>query len=208
MGTLKRVVLGIARDDNSRGGLVYLHESLHVGDVIKVVCQWPSSQATQNDDSDEKDYIKHTGYMKHVYIVGGIGVTAFLRCICRRDSSDNLEVHYAVRSKKDGAYLDRPAGSKTTLYAKEEGQRLNFQDTMPKPTEDILNTSIYCCGPSSLLTECPQLTRALGYPDSRTYFEEFGGTSSSFGTGGPFEAEIKNTQQVLQSPARCPCWTS
>ncbi|KAK8060768.1 PK beta-barrel-protein domain-containing protein-like protein [Apiospora saccharicola] len=59
---------------------------------------------------------------------------------------------------------------------------------VPTTTEDIRSTSIYCCGPSSLLAECRQLTQDLGYPRSRTYFEEFGGASSTAGTGDPFES--------------------
>ncbi|KAK7957855.1 pyruvate kinase-like protein [Apiospora saccharicola] len=71
---------------------------------------------------------------------------------------------------------------------------------VPTTTEDIRSTSIYCCGPSSLLAECRQLTQDLGYPRSRTYFEEFGGASSTAGTGDPFEVVIKNTQQILKVP--------
>ncbi|KAK7926681.1 pyruvate kinase-like protein [Apiospora marii] len=199
-GNLRRFELGVARDDNSRGGSVYLHDSLHVGDIVKVANGHQAKLPSEDDVTDGKDCIKHSRDMKHVYIVGGIGITAFLLSICQRSSSDNFVVHYAVRSKKDAAYLDRLPESKTTLYAKDKGQRLNLPNIIPKTTEDILNTSIYCCGPSSLLTECRQLTQDLGYPRSRTYFEEFGGASSTFGTGNPFEVEVKSTHQILQVP--------
>ncbi|KAK8128890.1 PK beta-barrel-protein domain-containing protein-like protein [Apiospora sp. TS-2023a] len=199
-GSLKRFELGVARDDNSRGGSVYLHDSLNVGNIIKVANGHQAKLPSEDNDAEGKDCIKLSGEMKHIYIVGGIGVTAFLRSISQRDPSDNFEVHYAVRSKNDAAYLDRLPKSKTTLYAKDEGQQLNLKTIVPPTVEDIHNTSIYCCGPSSLLAECRQLTQALGYPRSRTYFEEFGGSSLTAGTGDPFEVEIKSTQQILQVP--------
>lgn len=43
-GDMKRFELGIARDDNSRGGSVYLHDSMVVGDTLKVAKGHASSK--------------------------------------------------------------------------------------------------------------------------------------------------------------------
>ena len=72
-------------------------------------------------------------------------------------------MHYAVRSRKDAAYLDRLPESKTTLYAKRDGNRPSLASIIPAADAEP-RASVYCCGPSSLLVECRRLTEDLGYP--------------------------------------------
>ncbi|KAI6775256.1 hypothetical protein HG530_002014 [Fusarium avenaceum] len=193
-GSTNRFELGIARDDNSRGGSVYLHDQLHVGEVIKVA---PGRSTTVQQSQDADDQV-----FKHIFIIGGIGVTAFLGEIERlvRESAD-VEVHYAVRSQKEAAYLDRLPLDKTSIYAKDQGQRLNPDQVIPTPhLEDGIKPVIYCCGPTSLMNACRTLTTTLHYPQTSVHFEEFGDATT--GTGNPFEVEIKSTGKILQVPEK------
>ncbi|KAM0334610.1 hypothetical protein ACHAPQ_005053 [Fusarium lateritium] len=193
-GTTNRFELGIARDDNSRGGSVYLHEQLRVGDVIKVA-PGRSTTVQQNQDVDGQAF-------KHIFIIGGIGITAFLGEIERLSrETTQVEVHYAVRSQKEAAYLDRLPLDKTNIYAKDQGQRLNLAKVIPTPhSKDETKPMIYCCGPTSLMAACRTLTTVLNYPKTSVHFEEFGDATT--GTGNPFEAEIKSTGQILQVPEK------
>ncbi|KAI0475542.1 PK beta-barrel-protein domain-containing protein-like protein [Xylariaceae sp. FL0804] len=191
-GDLKTFELGIARDDNSRGGSIYLHDSFHVGDAVEVAKGHASpikvGTALQKNPK------------KHIFIIGGVGVTAFLKEIkALAQQSQSYEVHYAVRSREDAAYLSQLPPAATTVYAKAEGQRLDVAGIVP-PSSDSADpdTVIYCCGPTSLLEACRSWTRKQGYPPSHVHFEEFGGAAT--GTGDPFEAEVKSTGQVLQVP--------
>ncbi|KAG4258683.1 hypothetical protein FPRO03_03637 [Fusarium proliferatum] len=191
-GTTNRFELGIARDDNSRGGSIYLHDNLNVGDIIKVA---PGHNATLTQNEKVE-----TNVSKHIFIIGGIGVTAFLGEIEKLSrESVEVEVHYAVRSRKDAAYLSRLPLDKTTIYAKDQGQRLILSQVIPEPTDDKGHRPVvYCCGPTTLMNACRNLTTDLGYPKANVHFEEFGDATT--GTGEPFEVEIKSTGQTVQVP--------
>ncbi|KAI0007143.1 PK beta-barrel-protein domain-containing protein-like protein [Xylariaceae sp. FL0662B] len=187
-GDMNSFELGIAKDDHSRGGSIYLHDNLNVGDVVEVAKGHTVSR--KGDDQS-------IGVKRHIFILGGIGVTAFMSELkALEKTSAEVEIHYAVRSRDEAAYLDLLPPGKTTIYAKSEGRRLNVIDLIPPPKS--LETMIYCCGPTSLLEACRVQTKKLGYPSSQVHFEEFGGAAT--GTGDPFEAEIKATGQVLQVP--------
>ncbi|KAK9777579.1 putative Pyruvate kinase-like protein [Seiridium cardinale] len=191
-GNMRRFELGIARDDKSRGGSMYLHDQLQVGDVVKVAKGHDGPPTTSN-------CIDNLQSKKHIFVIGGIGVTAFLRDVASlSQTAADFEVHYAVRSRRDAAYLEYLPSNNTTVYAKDEGARLDLKSIVPVPVDGNYSAMIYCCGPSSLLDTCQSLTRKLRYPRSNVHFEEFGGAET--GTGNPFEAEIKSTGQVLQVP--------
>ncbi|KAI1352065.1 PK beta-barrel-protein domain-containing protein-like protein [Xylaria sp. FL0043] len=192
-GDMRRFELGIARDDNSRGGSVFLHDAMSVGDKLKAV---KGHTAATKADTDQYLHAK-----KQVFILGGIGVTAFLgeiRTLLKQ--CVQLEIHYAVRSPADAAYLDKLPSAHTTVYAKSEGRRLSLRSIIPPPDDMVdPHVMLYCCGPTALLEETRNITTELGYPRSHVHFEEFGGAAT--GTGDPFEVEIKTTGKVLQVPA-------
>ena len=191
-GDMRQFELGVARDDRSRGGSSYLHDQLNVGDVVRVA-KGHGNQQTSGADRD-------CGRSRSIYIVGGIGITAFIRELRTfRPEQQDWELHYAVRSRRDAAYLDTLPRDKTTVYARDEGQRLQLQDVIPDlGLGDTGGTRVYCCGPATLLGACRDLTAKLNYPPSHVHLEEFGGAAT--GTGDPFEAQIKSTGQVMEVP--------
>ncbi|KAH8668421.1 pyruvate kinase-like protein [Xylariales sp. PMI_506] len=193
-GDMRRFELGIARDDQSRGGSIYMHEKVQVGDVLQV------AKGTNANNKPETYSLDKARAMKHIFIIGGIGVTAFLSEIkSLSQASADIEIHYAVRSRKEAAYIDHLPAQHTTIYAKDEGKRLELHRIVPNPIGESGHENwIYCCGPASLLGACQALTRKNRYPRSQVHFEEFGGAAT--GTGNPFEAEIRSTGQVLQVP--------
>lgn len=72
-GDLNAFTLGVALDDNSRGGSEYLHKRLQVGDEITM---FPGSNLKPSAHDEIRD---QSGSITHgLVIVGGIGVTAFL----------------------------------------------------------------------------------------------------------------------------------
>ncbi|KAI0412709.1 pyruvate kinase-like protein [Xylaria grammica] len=190
-GDMKRFELGIARDDNSRGGSVYLHDNFAIGDKLNVV----KGHTTANkQDADQLPHAK-----KHIFILGGIGVTAFLGEIRTLvEQCVQFEIHYAVRSPSDTAYLDQLPRTHTTVYAKTEGQRLRVGNIIPPLNNADPPSVVYCCGPTSMIEETRNITKELGYPPSHVHFEEFGGATA--GTGDPFEVEVETTGKVLQVP--------
>ncbi|EKJ67845.1 hypothetical protein FPSE_11993 [Fusarium pseudograminearum CS3096] len=192
-GTKNRFELGISRDDNSRGGSVYLHDNLKVGDVIKIA-SGRNASTTQQDKSSAPQAVKH------IFVIGGIGVTAFLTEIEKLSSGEaDVQVHYAVRSHKDAAYMERLPLDKTNIYAKDQDRRLNLSQIIPKLVDENKPTTVvYCCGPTSLMNACRTITTTLNYPKANIHFEEFGDATT--GTGEPFEVEIKSTGKTIQVP--------
>ncbi|KAI0206832.1 pyruvate kinase-like protein [Astrocystis sublimbata] len=191
-GDMKSFELGVARDDNSRGGSAYLHDNLAVGDTLQVA---RGHTAANNWAVEQELHAK-----RHVFIIGGVGVTAFMGEIrTLATQCAQFEIHYAVRSRADAAFLNQLPKMQTCVYAKNEGARLNVKEVVPL-LEDTASPDvvIYCCGPSGLIEETRNITRELGYPRSHTYFEEFGGGAT--GTGDPFEVEVESTGKVLQVP--------
>lgn len=191
-GNVRRFELGVAKNDESRGGSAYLHGHLCLGDIVKVA----KGHEMKPVRSDCIDDIKSK---KHIFIIGGIGVTAYLQEIAKLCTMQiECEIHYAVRSSTEAAYLDRLPRGYTTVYAKDKGQRLDLGRIVPTPQDGVYGATIYCCGPPAMLEACQDLTKKLRYPRSQVYLEEFGGATT--GTGDPFEVEIKSTGQVLQVP--------
>ncbi|KAI1771019.1 PK beta-barrel-protein domain-containing protein-like protein [Hypoxylon cercidicola] len=195
-GDMRCFELGIAKDDNSRGGSLFLHDNLKIGDAVEVAKGHNASIPIPNGSQGD-------GSTRHIFIIGGIGITAFIGEIkTLQKKTANLEIHYAARSREEAAYLDHLPAKNTTIYLKNEGRRLDVESIIPSPEDcrDNSKTLVYCCGPLSLLAACRELTTKLGFPRSQTHFEEFG--SATTGTGDPFEAEIKATGEVLQVPQK------
>ena len=192
-GNMRCFELGVARDDNSRGGSRFLHDELNVGDTLKVA--QGSSRPSRSTEAARRSRTD-----KNIFVLGGIGVTAFIGEIrlLERASAD-LEVYYAVRSREEAAYLDHLPTERTTIYSRSDGHRLDTETVIP-PLDHPHNPeiTIYCCGPTSLMDACREKCQRLGYPRSHTHFEDFGGAST--GTGDPFEVEIKSTGKILSVP--------
>ncbi|KAK3902997.1 pyruvate kinase-like protein [Staphylotrichum tortipilum] len=168
--------LGVALDEHSRGGSRYLHESVQVGDAVQVgaiTAVVPFAGAASN----------------HVFVAGGIGITAFLALAeFYRSIHYSVTLHYAVRSADDVPFQERLAalGSDVViLYDRAAGQRLDIRGIV----EDMpWNTQLYFCGPWRLMDEAARVTREHGIPDKELHFEAFSADVS----GDPFEAVVAN----------------
>ncbi|RTE78467.1 hypothetical protein BHE90_007061 [Fusarium euwallaceae] len=191
-GDLGKFELGIARADNSRGGSHFLHREAKVGDVFEVA----SGKASPKLDSK-----RDPRPTNHIFVIGGIGITAFMLTIkSLLDASASLEIHYAVRSRRDAAYLDQLPIHCTAVYAKDEARRLNLDTIIPPWNESDSPVKIYSCGPSSLLKALKNCTTAMGYPSTALHFESFEGPEE--GPMEPFEVQLKSTKQILPVPAK------
>ncbi|WPG97241.1 protein yiim [Acrodontium crateriforme] len=190
-GNLNTFSLGVALDDNSRGGSAYLHQCMEIGDTIKM-----SPGSSPKAVEDEEKCIQEASIAHRIVIIGGIGITAFVSLMTRWEAEGACyEVHYAVRSIEDAAYLDLLPNDKTTVYAKSRNERLQVGDVIPSARNGKYDTKIYCCGPSSLMNACQQQADKFEYPDHLLHFESFGDqilTGSR--RGEPFEVVVKDAE--------------
>ncbi|KAH8888049.1 PK beta-barrel-protein domain-containing protein-like protein [Thozetella sp. PMI_491] len=189
-GDKKEFELGIALDRHSRGGSRFLHESLEEGELVSIAF---GKNATTKDESGGSRNIGH-----RVFIVGGIGITAFISEIKRLEvGAESFEIHFACSSMDDVAYAELLPKAQTTYYAKNRGERLKVEDifSASKLTNDF-ETEILCCGPPGLIDACQARAASVGYPDHLQHYESFGGDLS----GDAFEIEIASSGRNLEVP--------
>ncbi|KAM3423479.1 hypothetical protein BST61_g907 [Cercospora zeina] len=196
-GDMKTFSLGVALDDNSRGGSVYLHQQLRVGDEVEMV-PGDSPRAV----SDEKACEANQSIDHRLVIIGGIGVTAFLPKIKSwHQQGVPLTIHYAVRSHEDAAYANDLPAQSTTIYSKTQNERLEVENLIPPPSS---RTKLYCCGPDRLMKACKQLTERLGYPDHMVHFADFTAPRGD-DLGEPFLVDVDepdtNRKETLEVPS-------
>jgi MOSC domain-containing protein YiiM/ferredoxin-NADP reductase len=170
-----RLQLGIALEEQSRGGSKYLHESVQVGDVIQV------GRITS-------DINQATMASNHLFIAGGIGITAFLEFITGlRSINYNCQLHYAIRSSDDVPFKDRldSLGDVVVYYDKSQNERIDIKDLVKNMP---WNTHLYVCGPNRMMEAAKAAVEEHGISGDDVHFEAFGADVS----GDPFEVEISN----------------
>jgi ferredoxin-NADP reductase len=198
---MNEFVLGVSLDDNSRGGSRYLHDELRIGHTI-IMTPGYQPKAVEDDEVCVAERCAD----KYTAIIGGIGVTAFLPLIkLWQETNAPFEIHYAIRSPEEAAFLDILPQENTTIYAKSRNERLKMYDIIDSPSADgKFRTRIFCCGPSRLMEACRQTTRELGYPDHMLHFEDFGGNTGA-SLGEPFEVEVREEdtgrKELLEVPS-------
>lgn len=187
-GDLNKFCLGVALDDHSRGGSAYIHERLALGDQIRMA-PGSSPRILENETKSGQHWVEN-----RVVIIGGIGVTAFLPAIDQWESEGlPYDIHYAVRSSQDAAFVDRMLPKHLVLYAKSQKQRLNVDNVIPPPAADGRYTAmIYSCGPPRLMDAVRKRVASLGYPAHLLHFESFG-VGGVGPMGVPFNVRVNDT---------------
>lgn len=172
-GTNEQFELGIARDENSRGGSTYIHDTLKVGDIISVGTFTPSVP-------------KVGSASHHIIIVGGIGITAFLMLMqIFHEINYNFELHYAVRSADEVAFrkLLDPMWERVKIYDRSKGERMDIPSIIKNRK---WNSQVYVCGPQRMNDEVTLVAKGQGMDESEVHSEAFSAVTS----GDPFTAEV------------------
>ena len=180
-GNTNRIELGIALEDESRGGSRYIHQDLKEGDTIqvgKITESVPISGSSSN----------------HIFIAGGIGITAFLFHIDVYEQINfNYELHYAVRSAEDVPYKDLLAkmGANVRIYDGSKGERMNI----PRILETRKwNSFAYVCGPQRMIDDSVRAAKSCGMSSDEIHYEAFQMATS----GDPFTVELAKSKQKLE----------
>jgi dimethylamine monooxygenase subunit B len=130
--------IAVRRAPDSRGGSLYMW-SLKPGARIEV--SGPASLF-------EIDWTRNS----YCLIAGGIGITPIIGIagmLKRRNAA--MELHYAVKSRRDAAFLDELSGllgDRLIIHASDEGNRIDLDDTFGRLPPDA---SAILCGPMRLL---------------------------------------------------------
>lgn len=175
--------IAIRRDDDGRGGSVLFHEELEVGDLLFV--SYPQSGMRIDRTASH-----------HVFVAGGIGVTAILGLLEGLPPGASSEIRYCVRHREHAAYLDvlQASGAEVILHESAAGGRLDVPALTAGLADDA---TVYCCGPEALMAEMAEAASRL-HPD-RVRCESFTGRVSAPGDrlGDSFEARLMLSEQVI-----------
>jgi ferredoxin-NADP reductase len=179
-GDTHRIELGIALEEESRGGSRYLHQNVKQGDNIlvgKITESVPIKEQASN----------------HIFIAGGIGITAFfMHCNIYNQINFNYELHYAVRSSEDLPFNDllNKMGSRLFIYDKSKGQRMDIPAILHNRK---WNSFVYACGPQRMIDDLVRSSNACGMTHDDIHYEAFQIATS----GDPFEVELAKSNKTL-----------
>ena len=123
-------------------------------------------------------------------VAGGIGITPIVgaaQALARRDA--DVTLHYAVRSRRDAAYLDgleALLGDRLTVHAADEGHRLDLGAVFAALPLDAMTLF---CGPMRMLDAARHAWQAAGRPITDLRYETFG--SSGLLPTEPFRVRLQ-----------------
>jgi ferredoxin-NADP reductase len=174
--------ISVRRDDAGRGGSLFMHTSVKVGDEMVI------SNPVNLFSLDLRA-------KKHLMIAGGIGITPFMAQIKQLDRAHgNWELHYACRSADLGAYVDYLTSSHpndVSVYLGDLEQRIELESLLDGQP---LGTHIYVCGPNRMIDSVRAKAAELGWPRESVHYEEFLAPQP----GKPFEVKLAVSNRVIQ----------
>ncbi|MDG1008607.1 MAG: PDR/VanB family oxidoreductase [Amylibacter sp.] len=174
--------ISVRRDDEGRGGSLYLHKNIKVGDEITI------SNPVNLFSLDLRA-------RKHLMIAGGIGITPFLAQIKQLDRAhENWELHYSCRSKALGSYVNYLTSTHPNdvhVYYDDNEQIIDFDNLLDGQP---LGTHIYVCGPKGMIDWVRGKAADMGWPREAIHYEEFLAPQP----GKPFEVKLAVSNKVIQ----------
>jgi ferredoxin-NADP reductase/predicted pyridoxine 5'-phosphate oxidase superfamily flavin-nucleotide-binding protein len=159
--------IAVLRDDDGNGGSSAVHTDFQLG--MELRCGQPTN-----------DFNLHGDEHPAVLIAGGIGITPIKAMVLElRARGQKVELHYAVRSRNEAAYLaelHEVLGSGLHVYPADERQRLNVTLAISSAAASAV---FYTCGPQRLIDAVRAAASAAGVDESRVRFERFSSTPTS-----------------------------
>lgn len=183
-----RYAIAVSRDAQGRGGSVWMHDVLRVGDRLQI--------APPVNDFELDETADHS-----LLIAGGIGITPILAMAERLQAlGRRWSLHYSARSDTTMAFVDRlrrlqrPAGE-VTLY----------QGTAPAQRPDLARliasappgAHCYCCGPAGMIDDF--IAACAGRPAHQVHYERFA-ASRPVAVSGGFDVLLHRSGRRLAVP--------
>ena len=173
--------ISVRRDDEGRGGSLYMHNKLRVGDEMII------SNPVNLFSLDLRA-------KKQLFIAGGIGITPFMAQIKQMERlGGHWELHYTCRSKALGSYVDDLTSqhpNEVYVYYDDHEQRINLAALLDGQP---IGTHIYVCGPKGMIDWVRSSAATLGWPRESIHYEEF----LSPQPGKPFEVKLAVSNIII-----------
>ena len=173
--------ISVRRDDQGRGGSLFMHNKLAVGDSI--VISFPVNL-----------FALDLRAKKHLMLAGGIGITPFMAQTAQLSASgSNFELHYSFRSEALATYANELHNSydhRVHLYCDDNEQYIDLPSLL---SGQSLGTHIYVCGPKGMIDAVYAQAKSVGWPEQAIHFEEF----ITPPTGKPFKVKLTRSDKVI-----------
>ncbi|MEK9801899.1 MAG: PDR/VanB family oxidoreductase [Curvibacter sp.] len=195
-GESQRYVVAVLKDRKSRGGSLYVHEQLRVGQVISI-------SAPRNNFRLDEDACQN------VLLAGGIGITP-LYAMLKRLSALGRRTHliYCARSRSDAAFVediqalvsDSCDGALSSNFHFDE-ERGVAPDLVGLLGGFSPETHFYCCGPGPMLEAYESACEKLGY--TNVHVERFAAKpalTNQVADPVGYTVELKKSGKTVQVP--------
>jgi ferredoxin-NADP reductase len=185
-----RYVIAVSRDRNSRGGSSYMHDSVRVGQALRV-------------STPRNNFPLHETAKRTLLIAGGIGITPLWSMVQRLGTlGADWALCYAARSRSAAAFLDAMVALGPVAMNR---IRLHFDDEAdgrPLDLAKVLDVSpevhVYCCGPLPMLRAFE--VASASRPSSTVHSEYFSAPEAA--AEGGFIVRLARNGSVIRIPDR------
>ena len=179
-------LVGIKLDAASRGGSRFMHEQARVGALFQV--GGPRNHFPLAEDAPHS-----------VLIAGGIGVTPIFCMAQWLDAAGAaFELHYAVRSRADAAFLDRLERMAPRVRLHVDAEAEGVLDVAGLVAAARPDAHLYCCGPGPMMQAFE--AAAAGRPPDRVHVEYFAGPAPAPIEGGFVVALARSGREFVVAP--------
>ncbi|MFE9399319.1 PDR/VanB family oxidoreductase [Streptomyces flavidovirens] len=157
-GATSLLQVAVLREPESRGGSLYVHDTLEEGDTVRV--------------RGPRNHFPFVDSPRYLFIAGGIGITPVLPMIAaaERQGAD-WRLVYGGRSRATMAFAGQLAKDhphRVALRPQDETGLLDLDGLLGSPSPGTL---IYCCGPEPLLNAVER--RCASWPEGTLHIERF-----------------------------------
>lgn len=180
----RRYRIAVAREQDGRGGSRWMHENVHVGDLIEVSA--PRSNFALEPDAAHS-----------VFVAGGIGITPLYAMLQRLEARGaSWELHYSTRAPVSTTFLrelsQRFSFGTVTFYHPAAGSgRIDLDALVHRSPA---GSHFYCCGPAGMIEAF--LAAASGLPGDVVHVERFSGTVEA--AQGGFDVILAQSNRTLR----------
>ena len=183
--------VAIKREDNGRGGSVYLIDNTKVGDEWMISAPDNAFALPQRGDN-------------FIFIAGGIGITPFIAMIhaLKDDPAKKFKLYYCSRTPEMTAFreeLSAPEFKGKVIIHYDGGDPSKGLDLWPIVEERKNREHVYCCGPRGLM-EAVRAATGHWTPTS-IHFEAFSEADARRPDDQPFKVKLTSSGKVIDVPA-------
>ena len=174
-----RYVLGVKKDQFSRGGSNFMHDGLKVGSELKI--------------SLPRNHFPLAHESAHAILIGGgIGITPLIS-MAHELNAKNSSWHLfaSFRSRADIALVEQLNANRVHLHIDDESNG-GFLDIPSVLDTAPAGSHFYCCGPEPMLNRFLELSKSID--PSRIHCESFKPVLAKL-SGDSFEVKLKKTQK-------------